>query len=291
MAVVNAVGEGRHLMSENSAPIKVLVTGAYGLIGNIVFAHLDAQPDRYLTYGMVRRLQPSVRAAIMHYAELPVDRLRIAELTDATAVEKAVSGMDVVVHLAGDPDGRHGWESVLNSNIIGAHNLFEACRLGGVKRLIYASTNQVIFGYMNRDTRQSVFRHESDQTLPNDFPRIDHTQPTRPLNEYACSKVFGEALAHMYSQAHGMSCICLRIGWVTSDDQVPYPRARAIWCSQRDVIQLIECSINAPPNLRFDIFFGHSDNANNLVDIGHAADVIGYLPQDRGEVRLATGAR
>jgi nucleoside-diphosphate-sugar epimerase len=287
MAMVNATYNNDQPVCELPSPVKVLVTGAYGLIGNIVFAHLATQPSRYETYGMVRRLQPSARAAIMTYTELPVDKLRIAELTDAAALQQALTGIDVVVHLAGDPDGRQGWESVLNSNIIGAHNLFEAGRICGVKRLIYASTNQVIFGYMNRDTRQSVFQRESNQALPDDFPRINHTQSTRPLNEYACSKVFGEALAHMYSQVHGMSCICLRIGWVTSDDRVPYPRTRAIWCSQRDVIQLIECSINAPDTVRFDIFFGHSDNANNLVDISHAADVIGYRPLDHGEVRLA----
>ena len=271
---------------EQANPVKkVMITGAYGLIGNIVFAHLAAQPARYDAYAMVRRLKPSARAIQMDFTDLPVEKARIADLTDVDALQQAVAGMDVVVHMAGDPDGRSGWESVLNNNIIGAHNLFEACRLGGVKRVIYASTNQVVFGYMNRGPLQPVVKSDAERRLPNDTPRIDHTQPTRPLNYYACSKVFGEGLAHMYAQTHGMSCICLRIGWVTSDDQVWSSRARAIWCSQRDVINLVECSINAPDALRFDIFFGHSDNADNFVDIQHAKDVLGYSPQDRAEDR------
>lgn len=118
-------------------------------------------------------------------------------------------------------------------------------------------------------------------------PPITHTQPTRPLNFYACSKVFGEALAHMYAQAHGMSCICLRIGWVTSDDQLAHPGARMLWCSQRDIVQLVERCINAPQSLRFDVFFGQSDNLYNLVDIQHARDVLGYTPQDRAEEHMA----
>jgi NAD+ dependent glucose-6-phosphate dehydrogenase len=113
-----------------------------------------------------------------------------------------------------------------------------------------------------------------------DIQPIRHDQPTRPLNYYACSKVFGEGLAHMYAYSHGMSCIVLRIGWVLSDDSM---RSRILWCSQRDIVQLIERCINAPESLRFDVFFGQSDNRYNLVDIQHARDVLGYEPQDKAE--------
>ncbi|MEP7358514.1 MAG: NAD(P)-dependent oxidoreductase, partial [Anaerolineales bacterium] len=99
----------------------------------------------------------------------------------------------------------------------------------------------------------------------------------------ACSKVFGEALAHMYAYTHGLSCLCLRIGWVVADDRPPGPRAQLLWCSQRDIVQIIERCLSAPAALRFDIFFGQSANRYNLVDIQHARDVLGYLPQDRAE--------
>ena len=115
---------------------------------------------------------------------------------------------------------------------------------------------------------------------------IDYTRVPRPLNYYACSKVFGESLAHMYAQVHGMSCICLRIGWVTADDQVPRPNGRILWCSQRDIVQLVELCITAPPGLRYDVFFGQSDNRHNLVDLEHARAVLGYSPLDNAEDRL-----
>jgi nucleoside-diphosphate-sugar epimerase len=273
-------------MKNLPGPKKILVTGAHGLIGNLVYARLAAQPEAYEPYGMVRRLQPSPRAEAMPFQAIPAERLRLANLTDYPAVQQAVEGIDTVVHMAADPSGSAGWESILDNNIRGAYHIFEASRLAGVKRVIYASTNQVVFGYLREEPYTSLFARGRDNLAPGDLPRIHHTQPTKPLNYYACSKVFGESLAYMYAHTHGMSCICLRIGWVLSDDQVPDRRASGIWCSQGDIVQLVERCINATHSLRFDVFFGHSDNRYNLVDIQHARDVLGYEPQDRAEDRL-----
>jgi nucleoside-diphosphate-sugar epimerase len=258
---------------------QILITGAYGLIGNLVYAHLDTQPDRYSTYGMVRRVEASARIEAMELCEIPAERLRYADLTDFAAVRRAVAGIDVVVHMAADPNGHSSWESVLNNNIVGTYHLFEASRLAGVKRVIYASTNQVVFGYRADEPYRSLFAGR-EGAAPEAIPPIHHTQPTRPLNYYACSKVFGESLAHMYAFTHGMSCICLRIGWVTASDRPASPQARYLWCSQRDIVQLVGRCIEAPASLRFDIFFGQSDNHPNFVDIQHARDVLGYAPQD-----------
>lgn len=266
---------------------KVLITGAYGLIGNLVYARLAAQPDLYDVHGLVKRVGPSARARPINLYEIPDDRLRMADVSDFDAVQRAVEGMNVVIHLAADPDGQARWDSVLNNNIIGAYNIFESCRLVGVKRVIYASTNQVVFGYRADERYKSLFANPFDKTALETLAPIDHTLPARPLSHYACGKVFGEALAHMYAYMHGLSCICLRIGWVVPDDRVPHPRAQMLWCSQRDIVQLVERCINAPSNLRFDVFFGQSDNRYNLVDIQHAKDVLGYMPQDRAEDHLA----
>ena len=266
-------------MQPISTKQKVLITGAYGLIGNLVYADLDAQPDRYAAYGMVRRDEPSARVEPMELHTIPAERIRYADLTDFEAVRQAVAGMDTVVHMAADPDGQSGWESVLNNNIVGTYHLFEASRLAGVKRVIYASTNQVVFGYRADEPYRSLFAGQLAEHSAT-IPPIQHTQPTRPLNYYACSKVFGEALAHMYAFTHGISCICLRIGWVTAIDRPLNPQARYLWCSQRDIVQLVRRCIDAPGSLRFDVFFGQSDNQPNLVDIQHARDVLGYAPQD-----------
>ena len=189
-------------MPDRSSPPRVLITGAYGLIGNLVYARLAK--DR----------QPSARAAALEVYDIPAGRLRLADISDFGAVRRAVEGIDVVVHLAGDPDGKAAWESVLHNNIIGTHNVFEACRLAGVQRVIYGSTNQVVLGYGREAAYQPLLAGRWAEITPGALKRIDYTQPARPLSDYACSKVFGEALAHMYAYSHGLSCLCLRIGWV-----------------------------------------------------------------------------
>lgn len=270
-------------------PLKVLTTGANGLIGNLVHARLAAQPKRYDSYGTARRKQPSDRIQAGFFP-IHDDKLRIADMTDFAAVQRAVDGMDVVVHMAADPSGQNGYESVLHNNIVGAHNLFEACRLAGVRRVIYASTNQVVFGYTHDEPYKSLWQGRYDGIDMHAYRPVHHTWPTRPLNDYACSKVYGEGLAHMYSAEHSLSCIVLRIGWVTGDDQLPqYPGLNAgmLWCSQRDIVQLVQRCIDAPDHLRFDVFFGQSNNRYNLVDISHAQQMLGYAPEDSAETKLA----
>jgi NAD(P)-dependent dehydrogenase (short-subunit alcohol dehydrogenase family) len=106
--------------------VRVLITGANGLIGNIVYAHLAAQPDRYDVYGNARRAQPSARAESMQFTPIPPERMRLADLTDFEGIQKAVEGMDVVVHMAADASGASGWESIRDNNIQGAYHIFEA---------------------------------------------------------------------------------------------------------------------------------------------------------------------
>lgn len=261
----------------------VLITGANGLIGNLVYAHLATLPELYSPFGNARRRQTSDRVTDAIYTPIPDDRLRIADLTDFASMQRAVEGMDVVVHMAADASGHSGYESVLNNNIIGSRNVFEASRLAGVKRVVFASTNQVVFGYRDTEPYQSLFQLRFDEIDPKSIQPIMHDQPARPLNDYAASKVYGEALAHQYAHAHGMSCIALRIGWVTHDDALPHPAARFLWCSKRDIVQLVMKCIEAPASLRFDVFFGQSNNLYNLVDIEHPRRVLGYAPQDSVE--------
>jgi len=273
-------------MVNNTEQKKILITGANGLIGNLVYAHLDSQPDKYIPFGMARRREPSARVTVMPFKPIPDERMHLADLEDFEGVKKAIDGMDTVVHMAANPSGNAPWDSVLQSNIIGSYHVFESSRLAGVKRVVFASTNQVVFGYLKEEPYRQLVTTETGDVDRLVIPKIDHTQPVKPPNFYACSKVYGETLAYTYSLQYKISCICLRIGWVTDDDQVPYPNAGIFWCSQRDIIQLVELCIQAPEDLKFDIFFGHSDNHPNLVDIEHARDVLGYQPKDRAEDRF-----
>lgn len=259
---------------------KVLITGAYGLVGNVAYRRLASCPDRYDVYGMTRRRAASARLPAADLQPIPEDRLRVAELTDFAAVQEAVAGMDVVVHLAATPDPASSWERVHASNIVGSYHVFEACRLAGVARVVYASTVMVIFGYESEEPYRSLLMGRFEAVAPADLRPIRPDQPPRPRELYAASKVWGEGLAYMYAHRHGLSCLALRIGWVLAEDRVPARWGESVYCSQRDIAQIIERCVAAPDSLRFGVFFGLSDNRYNLADISNARELLGYAPQD-----------
>jgi len=259
---------------------KVLVTGAYGLVGNIAYRWLAARPDRYDVYGLVRRRAASARIPAADLTPIPDDHLRVADLTDFAAVQQAVAGMDVVVHLAANPDENSPWESIHANNIVGSYHVFEACRLAGVQRVVYASTIMVVFGYDCTEPYRSLLAGRFEDVSLSDLRPIRHDQAPRPREYYTVSKVCGEGLAHMYAATHGLSCLVLRVGWVLAEDRVPERWGESVYCSHRDIAQIIERCVAAPDSVRFDIFFGLSDNRYNLADISHAREVLGYAPQD-----------
>lgn len=267
---------------------KVLITGVYGLIGGEIYLALQAHPERYQVYGLARRRHPSERSSLARRLTIPDERFVLSDMSDLEALTDAMRDIDVVVHMAADPRAEAPWESVLHSNIIGTYNVFEAARCCGVERVIYASSVMVSWGYFAAEPYKSIFEGRYDTLSPADVPKVTHEMPTRPTNLYPASKVWGEAMARVYADTHGLSVICLRIGWVNDED---YPHtfgwARAGWCSKRDIAQLVERSIEAPADLRFDIFYGVSGNTWNWVDIDHARDVLGYAPQDNADEKMA----
>jgi nucleoside-diphosphate-sugar epimerase len=211
----------------------VMITGVYGLIAGSVYRQLVEEPDRYTVYGLARRRVESDRVPDDETISVPEGLFILSDLSDLDEVTEAVSGMDAVVHMAADPSGGGGWESVLNSNVIGAYNIFEGCRRAGVKRVVFASSIQVSASYRGEDPY--VGYREGVKT---EVTRITHRDPVRPMNLYASSKVWGEALARVYADVHGLSCLCIRIGWVVGADRPPRADASDIWCSRRDIVQL-----------------------------------------------------
>lgn len=262
-------------------PKKVLVTGAAGLIGSAAYRWLREQPEKYDVYALGRRREGSDRVLEDWKFDIPEEKFHVCDLGDAVGVERAVQGMAVVVHLAADPGGGD-WESLLHSNIIGAYHIFEACRKAGVERIVAASTIQVSTGHRQQEPYRAIAEGRY-QDVPADFPRITSEIAAEPRNLYASSKVWNESLARTYAHSHGMSCVCIRIGWVVAEDRPPHARAADIWCSQRDIAQLIERCIDAPEEVRFEIFYGMSANKWCWVDLEKAREKVGYVPQDRAE--------
>ena len=85
------------------------------------------------------------------------------------------------------------WEALLDSNIEGMFNLYEAARKHSLPHIAFASSNHAI-GYWRRNER------------------IDSSAPVRPDGLYGVYKAFGEALASMYHDKFGIEIACIRIG-------------------------------------------------------------------------------
>ena len=266
---------------------KVLVTGVYGLIPGAVYRRFQAQPDKYDVYALARRRQRSERAPRDMALDIPPDKFVLADLANQGAVERAVEGMDVIVQMAADPRPDAQWDSLLSSNIIGAYNVLESAARAGVARVVFASSIMVSWGYQLDEPYKALADGRFDDLAKLEIPTVTHEWPHRPTGLYPASKVWGEAVARYCADVHGLSVICLRIGWVNAEDHPHKPESGAVWCSQRDVVQLVERSVNAPEDLKFDIFYGVSNNRYRWVDIDHAREVLGYIPEDSAEDVLA----
>ncbi len=228
----------------------ILITGAAGSIGKYL---RDGFQDRYdLKLTDIR-------------AEEGADII-IADLRKIDDMMNITRNVDVVIHLAAHPGDRDFHTQLLPDNIEGTYNVFEACRQNRVERIVYASTNHVIDGYAK------------DRYVTADMA-------IRPDSMYAVSKQFGESLGCHYSDKHGLSIVCVRIGSPLPDDHPGLRtgrRALSTWLSIRDMIQLFGLCIDVE-GLTFEIFHGVSANTRRYWDIHHAQHILGYEPRDNAE--------
>jgi len=236
---------------------RLLLTGAAGGLGRVLRPRLARQ---------------CVTLRVSDVAELgsaaASEELVPARLEDNSAVLELLAGVDAVVHLGGvSVEGP--FEPILQANIVGVHNLYEAARRHRVRRIVFASSNHVTGFY------------RQDQVVS---PR----EPMRPDGNYGISKAFGELLSRFYFDRYGIETVCLRIG-----SSFPEPKDRrmlATWLSYDDLERLVVASLTAPV-VGHSVVYGMSDNATIWWDNTSAAH-LGYRAQDSSEpFRAAAEAR
>ncbi len=236
---------------------RLLLTGAAGGLGRELRQRLKPHCDTLRLSDMA-----DLGAAAAGEELVP------ARLEDADAVLALLAGVDAVVHLGG-VSTEQPWAPILQANIIGVYNLYEAARKQGVKRVVFASSNHVTGFY------------RQDQV-------IDARDPVRPDGLYGVSKAFGENLSRFYFDRYGIETVCVRIG-----SSFPEPRDRrmlATWLSYGDLERLVLACLTAPL-AGHTVLFGMSDNTTTWWDNRLAAH-IGYRPQDSSEpFRAAAQAR
>ncbi len=226
---------------------RLIVTGAGGGIGTAIRGQLDHLADEVV---------------LSDLADVTVsgnERSQPCDLTDLESVRVLFKGGGDVLHFGGQ-SLEAPFQNILEANLVGTYNLYEAARLEGVRRVLYASSNHAI-GF-----------HSRENTL-------DAGSPTIPDTLYGVSKVYGEGLAQLYFHKFGIESLLLRIG-----SCFPKPsdlRQLSTWLSYGDLIRLIERMIETP-ELGCPVVYGASNNSEGWWD-NSLVGFLGWKPQDSAD--------
>lgn len=243
---------------------RVLITGAAGTIGSTIRAALSGP---YHLSGLDRVAVEGIPSVV-------------ADARDSEAMRAACADQDVVVDLANAPRGDIPWSVAYENNIASSYNCLESARAAGVKRVIIASSNRITEMYEQDEPYASICRGHYTGLHPSTIPLITTAMPIRPNGPYGIGKALSEAAGRYFSDAFGMSVICLRLGTFHGGDVPRATRQRATLLTPRDLAQLFQCAIDAPPELRFGIYYGVSNNRWRFWDISNAERELGYMPVD-----------
>lgn len=165
-----------------------LVTGGAGFVGSHIVAALVARGDQ------VRVLDNLVTGRQENLAPFgsQVEFLQ-GDITDQTAVAKAVKGVTCVFHEAALASVPRSIEAPLESHAAcatGTLIVLDQARQAGVKRFVYAASSSA---YGNQPQPRKA---ESD--LPS------------PLSPYAAAKLAGEGYCQAFYHSYGLDTVCLR---------------------------------------------------------------------------------
>ena len=172
-----------------------------------------------------------------------VSRVRIVDVTDLGQTFEALAGADAVIHLAAIPMPIFFTEwDTFRTNVSSTFAVFEAARVLGLKRVVWASS-ETIFGL--------PFDREQPAYAP-----IDEEHPSYPQSAYALSKLVGEEMGRQFARRTGVPFIALRFSNIMEphdydrfpefwDD--PFARKWNLWgyVDARDVAQACRLALEA----------------------------------------------
>lgn len=235
---------------------RLLLTGASGQLGTALRPVLRS----LCTSLRLSDLKPCLNL-------LPSEEDHPANLASLPEMMSAVKGVDAIIHFGGIST-EQAFEPILQANIVGLYNLYEAARSNKVGRIVFASSNHVT-GFYERGRR------------------IDPSAPHRPDGLYGVSKVYGEALARCYFDRFGIETVCLRLG--TCSTEPTDIRSLSTWLSRPDLARLVTCSLLAH-KVDHCIIYGVSANTESWWDNG-PTNPTGFIPEDNAEIyrNLLTG--
>ena len=166
-----------------------LVTGGAGFVGS----HLV---DCLIETGQKVRIFDNLSSGRLSFLSHHGDSVEIIEgdLLDIDAVKKAMKGVDIVYHLAANPDIRLGTEITdtdLKQGTVATYNVLEAMRVSGVSKIAFASSS-VVYGEAKL------------------MPTPENYGPLFPISLYGASKLGSEALITSWVGTFGLQAWIFR---------------------------------------------------------------------------------
>ncbi len=235
-------------MPASPSPKLVLVTGAAGNVGQTIFHGLKA-------HCALRAfdLKPTPGA----------DDTHVGDIADRAAVDRAVVGVDTIIHLGGCPRMEADFiRDLLKPNIEGLWHILDAARLAGVKRFIFASSTNVAFG-------------------ATDLPRLT-TDTVHVFNPYGATKAFGENLGRWFHDTYGLEFLAVRIGYFSGlsvDPALCEAWLHRIWLGPKDCVNFFRLAV-AAPHFGYGIVYACSRCPENYLDLTTAKALLGYEPEE-----------
>lgn len=227
---------------------KILVTGASGHLGGMLFRSLA-------NLGYKRLVGTDLKKKNIEKNKKFIS----ANLKNLKAITKITRGVHAIIHFGAIPI-EDTQSNILQNNIIGTYNLFEAARINKVKRIIFASSNHAI-GFHRRTTKLNQFSNQ------------------RPDSHYGLSKAFGEELARFYADKFNIKSMCIRIGTCL---RAPEDRRHlSTWISYDDLTQLVDIGIKHKA-IHHEIVYGASNNKKSWWNNSKAVQ-LGYKPKDSAD--------
>jgi nucleoside-diphosphate-sugar epimerase len=175
--------------------MRVMVTGAFGNVGESALVELMAQGHRVRAFDLRSR---AARRVARRVARRRDDRLEVSwgDIRDPLELARAVAGVDAVAHIAFviPPQSERRPEWAREINVGGTHNLIAAMRaLPRPPRLVYTSSVSVV-----------------GPRGPEDEPPVTAAHPTKASDTYTAHKIETEAMV----RASGLDWTILRLGGV-----------------------------------------------------------------------------
>ncbi len=227
----------------------ILITGSSGAVARAICPDLIA--GGHALRGFDRVATPNIQDMI------------VGNIEDRGVVAQAMQGMNAVIHLAAEPNDAD-FPLLVGPNVIGLFNVMDAARAANIKRIVLASSIQVLSHRSRANAPASV--HDAS-----------------PGNHYALTKLWAEKMGEMYARHYGLSVLVVRIAWLVRNQteamaMLRNPRPH-LYLSARDAGRFFVRAVEAE-GIDFAVVYAGSRGAELAFDMASARAVLGYVAQD-----------